>query len=181
VLYGELTILAIWAVLLAASARSGRDAVGTLLLATAPLLLGLFSAIVVGSWYTVRFSARFSVLRLPGVGVPIAYLVGGGIYVYCVRELTRGAVKVSGTMTALNWLPHELRYLLFVGMLIVSAWPLEWMAVKLRFWSWSGQPEWGTPFLIQLCRYYSVFVLGSILYAGILARLVGAPSTRRRD
>ena len=180
-LYGELTVMAIWLVLLVASSRSRRDPVGTLLLATAPVVLALFEVVDQAVLRTTQYSASFSALRLPFFRVPVAVLLGGAAYVYCVRELIRSLVQSTSRIRALSWLPAELRYLLFVGMLTTTGWVLEWMGDRLGLWQLSPAPAWNEPFLTATYRYYLLFILSSILYAGALAWLLKAPTGEGRQ
>ena len=178
-LYAELTVLAIWLVLLAASSRSRRDGVGTLLLATAPLVLALFEVVNEVVWRATEYSDRFSGLRLPFFKVPLAILAGGAVYVYCLRAFSLGAVRGTANSRALNWLPAEFRYLLFLGLFATSAWLVQWMGIRLGLWHWREPPAWNVADLVEIYRYYLLFVLGSILYAGTLTWLVGAPTGER--
>jgi len=179
VLYGELTVLAVWLVLVVASSRSRRDGVGTLLLATAPLVLAFFEVVNETVWHATQYSDRFSGLRLPYFKVPLAILAGGAVYVYCLRAFSLGAVRGTANYRAINWLPAELRYLVFLGLFSASAWVIEWMGIKLQLWHWVRGQSWDLTFLLGVYRYYLLFVLASILYAGVLAWLVVAPVGER--
>jgi len=180
VFYGELTVVAIWLALLAASSRGRRDAVGTLLLAVAPVVLAFFEVVNETVSHATEYSDQFSRLRLPLFHVPLAILLGGAVYVYGLRALSRGAVRGTADLRAVNWLPSEFRYLAFLAVFSTSAWPIEWMGIRLQLWHWVGGQTWNADFLRGVYQFYVLFVLGSILYAWLLAWLVGAPGGERR-
>ena len=179
-LYGELTVMAIWLVLLVASARSRRDPVGTLLLATAPVVLALFEVVGEVVFRTTQYSTSFSALRLPFFRVPLAVLFVGAVYVYCLQQFGRSLVRGTANLRALSWLPAEFRHLLFLGVLSATGWAVEWMGTRLKLWQTSPAPAWNEAFLVGTYRYYLLFVLSSILYAGALAWLLRAPTGARR-
>jgi len=179
VLYGELTVVAIWLALLVASSRRRRDAVGTMVLAVAPLVVALFEVVNEKEWHATVYSDQFSRLRLPFFQVPLAVLVGGALYVYCVRGLSLGAVRGTANLRAINWLPTEFRLFGFLALFSTSAWLVEWMGIRFQLWHWVGGQTWNADFLRGVYQFYVLFVLGSILYSWLLAWLVGASAGER--
>ncbi len=179
-LYAELTVVAVWVALLMASSRNRRDTVGTLLLAVAPVVVAFFEVVNETVWHATEYSDQFSRLRLPFFRVPFAVLLGGAVYVYCLRGLSLRAVRATAKVRAVNWLPNEFRYLAFLGCFSTSAWVIEWIGIRLRLWHWVQGQTWDWDFLLGVYKYYVLFVLGSILYAWLLAWLVGASAEERR-
>lgn len=175
-----MTVIGVWLALLVASSRDRRDAVGTLLLAVAPLVVALFEVVNETVWQATQYSSQFSRLRLHPFRVPLAVLCGGAVYAYLVRAAGLGLVRGTTNLRAINWLPREFRYLTFLALVTCSGWAVEWMGIRLGLWHWVRAQRWDVAFLIGVYRYYLLFVLGSILYAGVLAWLVGAPVGERR-
>ncbi len=179
-LYGELTVAVIWLVLLVAAFRGRRDPVGVLVLASAPVVLALFEVVKEVVFEATRYSAGFSRLRIPFFEVPLVVLLGGAVYVYCLRELGRGLVRGTTGLRAVSWLPVEFRYLFFLGLLATTGWVVEWMSARLGLWQWQPALAWDLDVLVPIYRYYLLCIFSSILYAGALAWLVGARTGSRR-
>lgn len=177
-LVGELMVVAVWLALLLASSRNRRDAVGTLLLAVAPAVVAFLELTNETVWHATEYSGHFSRLRLYPFQVPLAVLLGGSVYVYCVRALSLRAVRGTANLRAANWLPNEFRFLVFLGCFSTSGWLIEWLGIRLGLWHWVRWQTWDVAFLLGVYRYYVLFVLGSILYAWILAWLVRAGERR---
>lgn len=180
VAYGELTVMGVWLALLVASSRNRRDAVGTVLLAVAPLVVALFEVVNETVWQATQYSSGFSRLRLYPFRVPLAVLGGGAVYVYLVRAAGLGLLRGTANLRAINWLPREFRYLALLALLTGSAWLVEWTGIRLGLWHWVRGQRWDVAFFEGVYLYYLGFVLVSILYAGVVAWLAGAAVGERR-